>query len=64
MKLWIIWVLFGAAILAGLADIGFNLLSLLPYIGSAFESVAETILEFFQGVVLLVLAVLASAAGE
>lgn len=45
-----------------MVDIGLNLLSLIPWIGSAFESMGEIVLEFTQGVVLLILAVLASMA--
>lgn len=34
--------------LLGLVDIGLNLFSLIPYVGSAFETVSEAVLEFLQ----------------
>jgi hypothetical protein len=59
-----IWILVALFFVLGLADLGLNLLSLLPYVGSAFETLAESVLELLQAVIMVIVAIMYNAAAE
>lgn len=40
-----------------LADLGANLFSLIPYVGSAFETVSELIIELISLVIIMIMAI-------
>ena len=47
-KTWTLIAIFIGVLLLSVIDIGLNLFGLLPYIGSAFETASETIVEMMQ----------------
>ena len=64
MSKMLIWGLFALAVIVGMADIGLNLLSLIPWVGTAFETMTEIVAEFIQGLIIMIMAILYSMADE